>query len=115
MPHNGEVNDAVIDKARGATDAWGAIWSVLDDLTTDTSLTIDAHTESGLSSIILRASDEGLIDRELHIEATARWMLALVVAYRAMMVGHSTLDPDSEIATMRVIITRYLRPARPRA
>lgn len=105
----------MIDKARGAVDGWDAIWSVLDDLTSDTSLAIDAHTEAGLSSIILRASDASLIDRELHIEATARWMLALVEAYRTMMAGHPTLDPDSEIATMRMIITRYLRPARPRA
>lgn len=104
----------MIDKARGATDAWDAIWSVLDDLTTDPGLPIDVHTESGLSSIILRASDERLIDKELHIESTARWMLALVEAYRVMMAGHHSLDPDWEIATMRVIITRYLRPARPR-
>ncbi len=102
----------MIDKARGAADAWDAIWSVLDDLTTDPSIAIDSQTESGLSSFVLRASDEGLVDRELHIEATARWMLALVEAYRGMMAGHTSLDPDSEIATMRVIITRYLRPAR---
>lgn len=105
----------MIDKARAATDAWDAIWSVLDDLTTDTTLVIDTHIEAGLSTLILRASDESLIDRELHIEATSRWMLAMVVAYRAMMTTHTTLDPDSEIATMRMIITRYLRPARPRA
>ena len=102
----------MIDKARGASDPWDAIWSVLDDLTTDPALTIDAHTEAGLSTIVLRASDEGLVDRELHIEATARWMLALVEAYRTMMAGHLSLDPDTEIATMRLIVTRYLRPAR---
>lgn len=113
--HNGIVTDAVIDKARGAADAWDSIWSVLDDLTSDRSLTIDAHTEAGLSTLVLRASDEGLIDRELHIEATARWMLALVEAYRGMMAGHAALDADNEIATMRMIVTRYLRPTRPRA
>jgi len=112
MPHNGIVNAAVIDKARGATDAWDAIWSVLDDLTSDPELEIDAHTEAGLATFVMRASDEGLVDRELHIESTSRWMLALVEAYRGLMATHSSLDPDTEIATMRLIVTRYLRPAR---
>lgn len=111
IAHNGVMSDT-IDKARGAIDAWDAIWSVLDDLTSDPSLPIDGHTQSGLASMVLRASDERLIDQELHIEATARWMLALVEAYRGMMAGHRDLDPDTEIATMRVIITRYLRPSR---
>lgn len=102
----------MIDKARGAADAWDAIWSVLDDLTSDSSIQIDRHTEAGLSTFVLRASDEGLVDRELHIEATARWILALVEAYRGLMIAHDSLDPDTEIATMRLIISRYLRPPR---
>jgi len=112
MPHNGVVSDTVIDKAQSSIDAWEAIWSVIDDLTSDTSRVIDPHLEAGLAAFIYRASDEGLIDRELHIEATSRWMLALVDAYRSLIAGHATLDPDTEIATMRLIITRYLRPAR---
>lgn len=112
MPHNGVVSDTVIDKAQSSTDVWESIWSVIDDLTSDTSRVIDHHMEAGLAAIIYRASDEGLIDRELHIEATARWLLSLVTAYRTLMAGHTALDPDTEIATMRLIITRYLRPSR---
>lgn len=112
MTHNEAMSDSVIDKASTAADAWDSIWSVLDDLTADPALAIDAPTEAGLSGFVLRASDEGLIDRELHIEATARWMLALVDAYRGLMARHAALDADTEIATMRLIISRYLRPAR---
>ena len=112
MPHNGLVSDTVIDKAQSANDAWESIWSVVDDLTSDTSHVIDTQMEAGLAAFIYRASDEGLIDRELHIEATSRWLLSLVAAYRALMAGHTTLDPDTEIATMRLIITRYLKPSR---
>lgn len=112
MAHNGAMSDAVMDKAQQGSDAWESIWSVLDDLTSDHAIALDAPTESGLAGLIFRASDEGLIDRELHIEATARWLLALVEAYRTLIAGHSTLDPDTEIATMRMIISRYLRPSR---
>ncbi len=112
MAHNGGVSDAVIEKAQQSSDSWESIWSVLDDLTSDHSITLDAHTEAGLAGLIFRASDEGLVDRELHIEATARWLIALVDAYRTLIAGHSSLDPDTEIATMRLIITRYLRPSR---
>lgn len=112
MPHNGVVNDEVIDKAQQSNDAWESIWSVIDDLTADSSTVIDKQTETGLAAFVYRASDEGLIDRELHIEATARWLLALVGAYRALMAEHTSLDPDTEIATMRLIITRYMRPPR---
>jgi hypothetical protein len=112
MPHNGVVSETVIDKAQSSNDAWESIWSVVDDLTSDTSHVIDGHIEAGLAAFIYRASDEGLIDRELHIEATTRWLLALVMAYRSLMATHATLDADAEIATMRLIITRYLRPSR---
>jgi hypothetical protein len=112
MAHNGGVSETVIDKAQASNDAWESIWSVIDDLTFDTSQVIDKHTEAGLATFVYRASDERLIDRELHIEATARWLLSLVVAYRALMAAHANLDGDTEIATMRLIITRYLRPAR---
>ena len=112
MPHNRAVSAAVIDKAQQSNDAWESIWSVIDDLTSDTSQVIDHVTEAGLAAFIYRASDEKLIDRELHIEATSRWLLALVDAYRNLMAGHASLDPDTEIATMRLIIARYLRPAR---
>lgn len=111
MPHNRAMTD-IIAKADGAPDGWEAIWSVIDDLTTDPALAIDRHIEAGLIGFVLRASDEELIDRELHIEATARWLLALVEAYRSLLARHATLDPDAEIATMRLIISRYLRPAR---
>lgn len=107
------MNDSVIDKARSAATPWDAIWSVVDDLTSDHDLDIDSQIESGLTSLIMVASDADLIDRELHIEATARWILALVCAYRTLMEKHTSLDPDTEIATMRLIISRYLRPARP--
>lgn len=106
------MSDAVIDKAQEANDAWESIWSVIDDLASDTSQVIDHVTEAGLAAFIYRASDESLIDRELHIEATSRWLLALVDAYRTLMAGHASLDPDTEIATMRLIIARYLRPSR---
>lgn len=112
MPHNGVVSDTVINKAQSSNDAWESIWSVVDDLTSDREIVIDHHLEAGMAAFIYQASDEGLIDRELHIEATSRWLLALVAAYRALMAGHTTLDPDTEIATMRLIITRYLRPTR---
>ena len=106
------MNDAVIDKAQEANDAWESIWSVIDGLTSDTSQVIDQVTEAGLASFIYRASDERLIDRELQIEATSRWLLARVEAYRTLIARHSSLDPDTEIATMRLIIARYLRPSR---
>lgn len=112
MAHNGVVSDAVIDKAQQSNDPWESIWSVIDDLTSDNSQIIDHVTEAGLAAFIYRASDEKLIDRELHIEATSRWLLALVEAYRTLMAGHTSLDADTEIATMRLIIARYLRPAR---
>lgn len=112
MAHNGGVNDSVMAKAQQSSDSWESIWSVLDDLTSDHTIVLDTHTEAGLAGLIFRASDEGLIDRELHIEATARWLIALVDAYRTLINGHATLDPDAEIATMRMIVTRYLRPSR---
>jgi truncated hemoglobin YjbI len=88
-------------------DAWDAIWAEVDRLLGGGSEDVPA-----LTAHVRAAQEAHVVDRELRPEATARWLVALADACRRLTETHPDDDADTEIATMRMIATRWLRPAR---
>ncbi len=88
-------------------DAWDAIWAEVDRL-----LAGGRPDVAALTAHVVAAQDAHVVDRELRPEATARWLVALADACRRLTDTHPASDTDAEIATMRMIATRWLRPAR---
>ncbi|MGA8851817.1 MAG: hypothetical protein WB508_08865 [Aeromicrobium sp.] len=85
---------------------------LVDRLASDPDLPINADTERTLEQITIEALADHSIDRELHLRDVVRWLVALVHGHRAVRVSHPEVDGDEEIALMRVLITRWLHPAR---
>lgn len=88
-------------------DAWDALWAEVDRL-----LGGGDEDVAALTAHVRGAQEAGIVDRELRAEATARWLVALADACRRLTQTHPDQDPDTEIAIMRMIATRWLRPAR---
>lgn len=88
-------------------DAWDAIWAEVDRL-----LGGGEEDVPALTGHVRAAQAAHVVDRELRPEATARWLVALADACRRLTETHPAYDADTEIATMRMIATRWLRPAR---
>jgi hypothetical protein len=83
-----------------------------DRLASDPELPVNADTERTLEHLVIAGMADRSIDRELHLLDVVRWLLALVHGRRALRVSHPDIAPDDELALMRVLITRWLHPAR---
>ncbi|KDN17870.1 TetR/AcrR family transcriptional regulator [Amycolatopsis rifamycinica] len=73
----------------------------------------DAALRDGLSVLVARAADAGLADPGVAPHAAAGWLAGLIDA----MVSRASLDPDldlaAELAILRTILIRFLRPVSP--
>lgn len=85
---------------------------LVDRLASDPELPVNADTERTLEQMAIAGMADRSIDRELHLPDVVRWLVALVHGHRALRVSHPDVDSDDEIALMRVVITRWLHPAR---
>jgi TetR/AcrR family transcriptional regulator, transcriptional repressor of aconitase len=73
----------------------------------------DAALRDGLTVLVRRAADAGLIDPGVTPRAAAGWLAGLIDA----MISRASLDPDldlaAELAILRTILIRFLRPVSP--
>lgn len=77
----------------------------------------DHAWESELHPLLEQAMADHSVDRELHIEPTARWIAALVAVFhfrRQQVRTENPVDLESDLIQLKMIVTRWLHPARPR-
>lgn len=94
--------------------AWDRLLDLIDHVTADPESPTGKDLERTLVVLCEEAIEEGSIDRELHVPDTARWLTALIAAHRIVRQMHRDIPADNDLATLRVIVTRWLYPARPR-
>lgn len=73
-----------------------------------------AHWETELLPLIEAAMEDRSIDSELHAEDVARWLSGMVAAYLHVRTRHPNESATRELADLKLILTRWLHPARPR-
>ena len=94
--------------------AWDRLLDLLDHFAADPDLAVTSDVERTFAALCAEAIADGSVDRELHVDDTARWLGGLVVAHRAVRNAHPELPDDADLAVLRVVVTRWLHPARPR-
>ena len=98
---------------QAAESAWDRLLDLLDHFAADPRLPITADVERTFAALCSEGMAEGTIDRELHVADTARWLAGLVVAHHAVRQAHPEVEPDDDLAELRLLATRWLHPARP--
>ncbi|MEJ7635959.1 hypothetical protein [Aeromicrobium sp.] len=93
--------------------AWDRLLDLVDHLADNPHLPVAAEGERTFAALCTQAIADGSVDRELHADDTARWLAGLVIAYRAVREAHPDVPSDDDLGMLRVIITRWLHPARP--
>ncbi|MBC7631282.1 hypothetical protein [Aeromicrobium sp.] len=93
--------------------AWDRLLDMIDHYADNPDRPVTVELEHTLAGLCVEAAREGSIDRELHMLATARWLSGLVAAHRVIRAMHPEVSPDDDLAVLRVIVTRWLHPARP--
>lgn len=87
------------------TPAWDALTDIVDHALVDEPRDPDTLATQ-LLPVLRAAMDDGTADRELDPRRTARLLAALLVGTRAV-------EPDdADIATTRLVVTRWLHPPR---
>jgi len=94
--------------------AWDQLLDLVERLATDPTRALDPDVERTLTTLTLEAITARDVDTELHAGDVARWLGGLVVAHRSVRATHPEVDPDTDLADLRRIVTRWLHPARPR-
>jgi len=82
---------------------------------------VDAHAngdvpgdaEADLLALVQRAQADRSVDRELHAPDVARWLVGLVLGHAELRRRTPRIDADLDQADLRLIVTRWLHPARP--
>ncbi|MGW4126661.1 TetR/AcrR family transcriptional regulator [Amycolatopsis japonica] len=70
----------------------------------------DRALRDGLTLLVTRAVDAGRIDPGLPPRTVASWLVALVDAPLSRVILEPDLDPAAELAVMKELIARFLRP-----
>lgn len=94
--------------------AWDRLLDRVDHFAATPGVAVGPGDEAALAQLCAEAAAVGDIDGELHVADTARWIAGLVAGYRAVRATHPEVDPDRDLADLRLILTRWLHPARPR-
>ncbi|MET1038539.1 MAG: hypothetical protein ABW075_09705 [Aeromicrobium sp.] len=94
--------------------AWDRLLDLLDHLAADPERPIDHDVEQSFAELGAQARLDGDIDGELHVPDVARWLAGLAAGHRAVRAAHPDIDPETDLADLRRIVTRWLHPARPR-
>lgn len=92
--------------------AWDRLLDLIDHLAgaPDTDLTGDV--ERTFAVLCAQGAAEGTVDRELDTAVAARWLTGMLAAHRNVRAAHSEVAADDDLAVLRVIVTRWLHPAR---
>jgi hypothetical protein len=91
--------------------AWDRLLDLIDHLANSAEVPDDI--EDVFADLCEEATRDGSVDRELHPADTARWLAGLIEAHRAVRAAHPGVAADDDLAVLRVIVTRWLHPARP--
>ena len=94
--------------------AWDRLLDLVDHLAATPGRSIGPDVEQEFADLASHAQLDGDVDGELHVDDVARWLTGLTTAHRAVRTNHPEIDPDTELAGLRRIVTRWLHPARPR-
>lgn len=73
----------------------------------------DRALRDGLTDLVKGAVEAGRIDPGLDSKTVASWLVALVDAPLSRVILEPDLDPKAELAVMKELITRFLRPVLP--
>jgi hypothetical protein len=94
--------------------AWDRMLDLLDRFADQPDLPLGLDVERTFATLCAEAIEDGSVDRELHVEDTARWLMGLVVAHRTVRDAHPEVPSDTDLGVLRMVVTRWLHPARPR-
>lgn len=92
--------------------AWDELLDLIDHLAGDHVNAVPDGIEQVFADLCEQGAQDGSIDRELHTADTARWLVGLVQAHRGVRAAHPEVPPDDDLGALRVIVTRWLHPAR---
>ncbi|TXL62264.1 hypothetical protein [Aeromicrobium terrae] len=92
-----------------ATTSWDELLDALDHAVAAPDRPVDP---AEIARLVRQGMDEGSVDRELDPEACGRWIAALTRTHAAVVAEHPDLDSDTELALLRVVVTRWLHPRR---
>lgn len=92
--------------------AWDRLLDLLDHLAGAPDDPSPNDLENQFAGLCEEAARDGSVDRELHAIDTARWLAGLVAAHRVVRSAHPEVASDDDLAVLRVIVTRWLHPAR---
>ena len=95
-----------------SAEPWDQILDTLDHFAGNPQTIPDAAVEATFARLISEAIADGFVDAELHVDDTARWLTAMLAAYRAARDAHPELSSDGDGAVLRLIVTRWLHPHR---
>ncbi|RSN05272.1 TetR family transcriptional regulator [Streptomyces sp. WAC 05977] len=73
----------------------------------------DRALRDGLVGLVTRAMEAGRIDPGFDPQTVASWLVALVDAPLSRVILEPDLDPAAELAVMKELIARFLRPVLP--
>lgn len=94
------------------TDAWDQLLDTIDHLAANPDTALDDRVERTFAVLCSAAVEAGSVDRELHVDDTARWLRAMVAAHRDVRGAHPEVAADDDLAVLRLIATRWLHPHR---
>jgi len=92
--------------------AWDQLLDTIDHLAGDPDAVLDRDAERTFAALCTDAIADGSVDGELHVDDTARWLCAMLVAHRSARRAHPRVPADADGAVLRLIITRWLHPHR---
>jgi hypothetical protein len=92
--------------------AWDRLLDLIDHLAGEPDNPLPDDLENQFATLCEEAARDGSVDRELHTSDTARWLAGLLDAHRAIRSAHPDNAADDDLAVLRVIVTRWLHPAR---
>lgn len=88
---------------------WDRLLDRIDELVhRGTPVTPDVEAE--LTTLLVDAMRDGVADRELDPDDSGRWLAMLLRTLTALRPDEQR--PDDTLSTLRVIVTRWLHPAR---
>ncbi len=93
------------------TAAWDRLLDLLDHVTNNPDA-VPPDLEQTFAELCVDAIESGEVDRELHVDDTARWLTAMLHAHRAARAAHPEVPADDDLAVLRLIVTRWLHPHR---
>ncbi|MEV6909726.1 TetR/AcrR family transcriptional regulator [Amycolatopsis sp. NPDC051071] len=73
----------------------------------------DRALRDALIGLVTRAVEAGRIDPGIEPGTAASWLVALIDAPLSRVILDPDLDPAAELAVMKTILTRFLRPVLP--